>query len=70
MILKEYKIGKDRFMQTYAGETATVSFYNGSRHDMALVPFFEPWVVWYSCATFYENVPWEKVDEYLETVGK
>jgi hypothetical protein len=68
--MKEYTLGPKRFMQTYNyHDSCTVSFYNDSRIDLAIVEFFRPWVVEYSCATFYIGVPYSKVDEYLETVG-
>jgi hypothetical protein len=69
-VLKEYKIGKERFMQTYNdGPTCTVSFYNGARMDKDLVPFFEDYAVFFECATFYTEVPWSKVNAYLKSVG-
>ncbi len=68
--MTEYKVGKDRFMQTYNDpDSCTVSFYNGARMDTAIVPEFSLYTKAFSCATFYVDVPYPVVEAYLKTVG-
>lgn len=57
-------------MQTYNyPDHCTVSFYNGDRIDVAIEGFFAPWAKTYGCATFYVEVPYGVVEEYLKSVG-
>ena len=61
---------RERFMQTYNyPDFCTVSFYNGDRIDVAVEPFFAPWAKTYGIATFYVEVPYGVVEEYLKSVG-
>jgi len=70
MRMKEIEIAPKRYMQTYRyPDSCTVSFYNDARIDVGIVEFFRPWAREFDCATFYVDVPYSKVDEYLETVG-
>lgn len=57
-------------MQTYNyPDHCTVSFYAGARMDPAMVSYFSEYAVTYSCATFYVEVPYGVVEEYLKSVG-
>lgn len=68
--MTEYPLGGGRYMQTYNyPDHCTVSFYEGARMDTTLVPEFSMYTKAFSCATFYVDVPYAVVEEYLETVG-
>lgn len=57
-------------MQTYNyPDSCTVSFYRGDRIEVGIEGFFAPWAKTFSCATFYLEVPYAKVEEYLKSVG-
>lgn len=70
----EYRIPSDgkreRFMQTYNyPDFCTVSFYRGDRIEVAVEPFFAAWAKPHPVATFYLEVPYGVVEEYLKSVG-
>lgn len=57
-------------MQTYNyPDFCTVSFYRGDRIEVDVEPFFAEWARPHPVATFYLEVPYAKVEEYLKSVG-
>jgi hypothetical protein len=68
-LMQEWKVGKDRYMQTYHyPDFATVVFFDGSRASTAIDPFFSKWAKPHPVCVFYTEVPYVVVEKYLSMV--